>query len=272
GGITYAAAAQVQQLVIINLSTPPTPLTPQEITGAWYTPIHNGSGFNITQTDQGLILFYYGWDSSGHRLWLISDIGPRQIVPETSITLNMNQTVGGHFQTPALPSTLTKWGMLTLSFSTGGTTATATLTGKDGTVSLGLQKLAGMVSTSSFTGAWYDPAYNGSGFNILIAPQGLVLFYYGWDNDGNRLWLISDIDPAAITPGTPITLNMNQTSGGHFLTPANPSSTLSQWGTLKLDFSSCTKGTGSLTSTDGSSAVTFDNLQMIAGVMNAPGC
>ncbi|MDR2013741.1 MAG: hypothetical protein LBQ20_12090 [Rhodanobacter sp.] len=251
----------------------PQLLSPQAITGDWYDPAYDGSGFNVTMTPTGLILFYYGWDNSGHRLWLISDIGPTQIAPGTAITLNMNETVGGHFLTPATPSTLSKWGTLTLNFAADGITASATLDGNDGKVGLSLQKLAGMANTSSVTGDWYDPAYNGSGFNMLVAPQGLILFYYGWDSDGNRLWLISDVTPTQIVPGTPITLNMSQTSGGHFLAPAKPASTLSSWGTLKLDFSSCTKAIGSLTSTDGSSTVTFGDLQMIGGVMDMPpGC
>jgi hypothetical protein len=65
---------------------------------------------------------------------------------------------------------------------------------------------------------------------------------------------------------------MSETNGGSFYAPAK-STTQSQWGTLQLDFSSCTKATGTLTSTDNSSSVTFTNLIMLAGVMNTPpGC
>jgi hypothetical protein len=67
-------------------------------------------------------------------------------------------------------------------------------------------------------------------------------------------------------------MNMNVTNGGHFMTPAPPS-TLSKWGTLKLDFSSCTQATATLISTDASSTVTFNQLQMLLGVLNMPpGC
>ncbi|MDR2013735.1 MAG: hypothetical protein LBQ20_12060 [Rhodanobacter sp.] len=271
-GTTYTTGPVAANCTVMATFTPAQIMTPQEITGDWYAAAHDGSGFNITQTDQGVLLFYYGWDSSGRRLWLISDIGPRQIRAGTAVTLNMNETNGGHFMTPALPGTLTPWGTLTMTFWVGGSMATANLIGKDGEVNLNMQKVAGMASAPVVTGDWYDPAYDGSGFNMLMAQQGLALFYYGWDNDGNRLWLISDVTPASIMPGSSVTLNMSVTNDGRFLTPAKPS-TLSSWGTLQLDFSSCTRATGTLTSTDGNSIVTFNHLQMIVGVMDGPpGC
>jgi hypothetical protein len=143
---------------------------------------------------------------------------------------------------------------------------------KDGAVDMELVKLAGIPTNAggTVTGDWYDPGYNGSGFNILTATQGLTLFYYGWDSEGNRLWLVSDIGPRQIALGTSITLNMSQTNGGYYITPANPS-TLSSWGTLQINFSTCTQGTATLTGQDGST-VTLGNLQMIAGVRGAPGC
>jgi hypothetical protein len=244
-------------------------ITPQAITGNWYDPNYSGSGFNMAMTGSGLVLFYYGWDKSGNRLWLMSAIGPTQVTSGTPFTVNMSETVGGHFLTPASPSTLSNWGTLSLNFSADGTTATATLFGTDGKVTLNLQKLIGMTNVASVTGEWYDPAHSGSGFNVVMAGTGLILFYYGWDNSGNRLWLISDSGPTPIVMGTSFTLNMSETNGGSFLSPAKPS-TLSQWGTLQLDFSSCTRASAALTGQDGT--VTLD-LQMLAGVLNMlPGC
>ncbi|MDR2011930.1 MAG: Ig-like domain-containing protein [Rhodanobacter sp.] len=284
GDTTYAPAPQKQQFIQVGSPTPPPPpppppppLTPQEITGDWYNPAYDGSGFNITQTSQGLLLFYYGWDSGGNRLWLISDIGPKQIVPGTAVTLNMNETSGGSFLVPALPKTLTPWGKLTIIFGANGTSTTANLVGKDGSVSFSLQKLASEVDAPSVTGDWYDPAYTGSGFNMLATSKGLIFFYYGWDNEGKRLWLISDVTAAQITAGSSVTMNMNVANNtmndASFLKPADPITSLSHWGTLKLDFSSCTQATGALTSADGSNTVTYDNLMMIVGVMDMPpGC
>jgi hypothetical protein len=255
-------------------SPPPTPvmLTPQAVTGDWYDPAYDGSGFNLLMTGSGLVLYYYGWDSYGNRLWLISDIGPTQIASGASFMLNMNQTNYGTFLTPAPPSTATQWGTLTLNFSVDGATAIATLSGPDGRVNLNVQKIVGTTSTASVTGDWYDPAYNGSGVNLLMTGAGLTLYDYGWDSVGfgNPLWLVSDIGPTQIAPGTLITLNMHETNGGFFLTPALPS-TSTVWGTLQLNFSSCTQATAILSGNDGS--VNLSNLLMITGVLNLPpGC
>jgi hypothetical protein len=251
------------------VTTLPQTLTPQAVIGDWYDPAYDGSGFNLLMTGSGLTLYYYGWDSNGNRLWLVSDIGPTQITPGAAFTVNMLQTNGGSFLTPANPSTVTQWGMLTLNFSADGATATATLASPDGNANLNLQKIVGMTSTASVTGDWYDPAYNGSGFNMLMTTQGLSLYYYGWDSGGRRLWLVSDIVPAQNAAGAAITLPMHETNGGYFLAPANPS-TLTQWGTVQLNFSSCTAATATLSGNDG--AVDL-NLQMLAGVLNLPpGC
>jgi hypothetical protein len=121
------------------------PLSPQAITGAWYDPAYTGSGFNTLMTDAGLLLYYYGWDKDGNRLWLMSNpFGPTQIVPGAPITITLVQTNGGKFLTPAIPGTYTTWGTLTINFAAGGATAIATLSGKDGDVALDLRRLIGI--------------------------------------------------------------------------------------------------------------------------------
>jgi hypothetical protein len=47
---------------------------------------------------------------------------------------------------------------------------------------------------------------------------------------------------------------MRRTVGGDFLDPANPS-TLQLWGSLRFTFESCTAGSASMNSNDGSSVV-----------------
>jgi hypothetical protein len=86
---------------------PPSPLTSPDITGAWYDKDHTGSGFNILQTGSGLLVYYYGWDKDGHRLWLANrDMLSDPIVPGTPLTLIMVETQGGTFSAPAKPGTL----------------------------------------------------------------------------------------------------------------------------------------------------------------------
>jgi hypothetical protein len=119
-------------------------------------------------------------------------------------------------------------------------------------------------------GLWYEPALDGSGFDIALTPSGLVVYYYGWDNDGNRLWLMSDLGPMTISQGSEITLSMRMTNGGNYQAPALPS-TLTQWGSLHINFTGCTNATATLTGNDGSSVV-MNNLQLLAGVLGMPPC
>lgn len=100
---TYSAAADPVSTVNVVL-----------LSGLWYDPKYNGSGFNITGSTAGLIVTYYGWDKSGHRLWLTSAVGPAQITMGSSITLDLLQTSDGTFVVPAPSSSSTKWGTLAL--------------------------------------------------------------------------------------------------------------------------------------------------------------
>jgi hypothetical protein len=269
-GLLRSATACTSGAVEAGATVPAPPLTAQAITAAWYDPVYTGSGFNVTMTPGGLLVYYYGWDQGGNRLWLTSDLGPTSITPGTPVTLNLIETNGGQFLTPAAPSTKTSWGTVTLNFSVDGATAFATLAGSDGAVNLNLHDLIGMTSTASVTGAWYDHATTGSGFNTLMTDKGLLVYYYGWDKDGHRLWLTADFGPKQIAAGTSVALNMIETNGGSFLTPAIPS-TQSPWGTLQLNFSSCTQATATLSGKDGT--VDSGNLVMLAGVLDMPpGC
>jgi hypothetical protein len=114
-------------------------------------------------------------------------------------------------------------------------------------------------------GVWYDPAYTGSGFNFLMSNAGLIVTYYGWDATHNRLWLTSDLGPVTITPGLPFTLNMNQTAGGSFATPAPPS-TNSVWGTVMLNFTSCTAAKATLSGKDGTVDLNLRQLARPSGL------
>jgi hypothetical protein len=62
---------------------------------------------------------------------------------------------------------------------------------------------------------------------------------------------------------------MRMTSDGRFLTPAKPS-TLTSWGSLRINFASCTQATATL-SRNGDTIV-MNNLQLLAGVLNMPPC
>jgi hypothetical protein len=86
----------------------------------------------------------------------------------------------------------------------------------------------------------------------------LVLYYYGWDSEGNRLWLISGNGPTTVTTGNLVTLPMQQTNGGTFLDPADPTTTMTAWGSLQITYTSCDRATAKLIGNDGVSEVDLD--------------
>jgi hypothetical protein len=221
-------------------------------------------------TPAGLLAYYYGWDQDGNRLWLMSDIGPTSATPGTPITLQLSRTRGGQLLTPAPPSTFTPWGTLTLDFADSATAA-ATMSGADGKVNLSLQKLVGISTEASVMGLWYDPAYNGSGFNVITTAAGPIFYYYGWDKDGHRLWLMAGPlgGGPSMSPGLHLWQPMYMTEGGRFLTPAKPS-TMTLWGTLQLNLTSCTTATATLSR--GDTTVVMNNLQLLTGVLDMPPC
>lgn len=147
----FATGAYTLRFVSIEETTPNPPidipfqvtdgLNPAAISGLWYDPTYSGSGFSILASGAGLLVTYYGWDTNGGRLWLISDTGPKKITPGTTITLPMAQGNGGSFSHPARNPTT--WGTLTLKFNSCST-ATATLNGTDGQQNQNLVLLAGV--------------------------------------------------------------------------------------------------------------------------------
>jgi len=125
---------------------------------------------------------------------------------------------------------------------------------------------AGSIVNSSYSGFWYDPAFTGSGFNMINAGAGLLIAYYGWDAAGQRMWLTSDIGPATITNNQAITLKMSYTTGGTFNKPMNNHA---DWGTLTLIFQSCHAATAVLSGPDGTQNL---KLTQLASVVATPGC
>lgn len=114
----------------------------------------------------------------------------------------------------------------------------------------------GAGGTFTVTGSWYDPAYNGSGYNVVEAPNGLVVYFYGYKSgvDGQAQWLTSDIGSATITKGQSMQLKMYSATvgnGGSFTTKPSVGSGISEWGTATITFNSCNAGTIVLDGNDG---------------------
>ena len=115
------------------------------MSGQWYDPVYSGSGFGFQMLESGLLVTYFGWDATGNRLWLVSEIGPKVLEWNTPVVVNMYSTVGGVFNNPQ--HNVVQWGSLTLNFSTCEA-ATGSLVGKDGVQNLSLRLLAGIAGQS----------------------------------------------------------------------------------------------------------------------------
>jgi hypothetical protein len=97
-------------------------------------------------------------------------------------------------------------------------------------------------SIQDFSGAWFDPALDGEGYLIFKTEVGWIIYFFGYSEDMQRLWLISDIVQVG-TPvfGQPYNFKMVVGDGGDFNNPVDPSE-LEEWGTLTVNFSNCGNG------------------------------
>ncbi|MFK7955786.1 MAG: DNRLRE domain-containing protein [Lysobacterales bacterium] len=127
--VTYTTAAATQ---------------PLSASGLWFDASVPGDGFNVIESPQSpgqkggsvgpnnITVFYFGYDASGARLWLVSDTIPGPFRQNEALSFPM--LVGGtsgNFQTPAPGSELTNWGTLEVTLS-DCVSGTFQLNGADG--------------------------------------------------------------------------------------------------------------------------------------------
>jgi hypothetical protein len=106
-------------------------------------------------------------------------------------------------------------------------------------------------SLFDFSGPWFDPELDGEGYLVYETPFGWLIYYFGYSDDGERLWLVSEIVTLEqLFFGVPFELPMLVGEPGTFGMPT-PSSKLTPWGTLTVIFYSCTDGLFALDGTDG---------------------
>ena len=96
---------------------------------------------------------------------------------------------------------------------------------------------------NDFSGLWYDQSLEGEGYNVIKSPFGWMVYFYGYDKEGQRLWLVTELLKIEdfqlgfsygfkVYVGTPGTFDM-----------PSPSDDLVEWGTLQINFDNCTTGT-----------------------------
>ncbi len=98
-------------------------------------------------------------------------------------------------------------------------------------------------------GTWYDPVYDGSGFNVIQTTVGTILYFYGYKDgeDGQALWLLSDVITQPITADTTLNVDLYAGfvgNGGSFTQkPTTSSSGLTHWGQAQVTFNHCNAAT-----------------------------
>jgi len=244
--------------------------------GLYYDPGKDGEGYNFVTTPAGTIIYFYGSDQFGNRLWLISDLIPGDFGPGSVIEVTMFESTGGTFGSP-VPSAraLSVWGTLNVDFSACDS-AEATLNGVDGVKVSQLIKLAGSAGTgcgaggttsdSPWSGLWFAVVDDGEGYNLIVAGNGSILYYYGFKADGQRLWLISDLIVDELQPGVGVEAVMYESTQGDFDNPVPSAQSLIQWGTATITLVDCTHITIVMTGTDGSKTSVTVRLAGVIGL------
>ena len=103
-------------------------------------------------------------------------------------------------------------------------------------------------------GVYFDPNNPGHGFDFNMTEYGLIIYYYGHTNDGERLWLISSVSADAVAYNSPITLTMFEVAIGTF---NNPFQLETSWGSLTFTFTDCDNGVAVLDGVDGRFEMNF---------------
>lgn len=123
--------------------------------------------------------------------------------------------------------------LVSTAFSESGLGNTTTEISGPGLTTLG----AGELEPGALTGLWFDPSFDGSGFNIIDSGGAMVVTYYGY-YQGEPVWLISSPFTENIVLGQYIQLDLSIGESGELNAP-QPPSTLGFFGSVILRFIDC---------------------------------
>jgi hypothetical protein len=237
-----------------------------DLSGLWYDPDLDGEGYNVLVSDAGMVVYFYGYDSDGERLWLISENVVGDFGFGEEINVPVYKAIVGEFNSPVESSnSLVQYGLLSMSFSSLSA-ARFSVTGFDGSKFSRAVLLADAgANEAAYSGLWYDPAKDGEGFNIISGEPGTVIYYYGSNDEGERLWLISDVLSNGINDGSTLKGKLYEATGGDFYHPEPSASALREWGTLEATFDSCNKANILLQGSDGSKTAQAIKLAGVSG-------
>ncbi len=120
---------------------------------------------------------------------------------------------------------------------------------------------------AGLSGLWYDPALDGEGYNIIYTTSGLLVYFYGYNDQGERIWLISDLYSGELNFGETVNLTFLELTGGTFAAPASPADNASVWGSLEITFNDCGTALFKIDGADGVKNSETVKLTDISGVV-----
>ncbi len=124
----------------------------------------------------------------------------------------------------------------------------------------------GEASLFGLTGSWFDPDSSGRGFNLqMVTEDRFLIFFYGYLDSGERLWLIGDYT-GPIALNTDIQVNMLEANGGSFGDFDPDGVSVTDWGTLQLNFRDCDNGQASLVGAPGMEALSLVKLASVSAL------
>lgn len=260
----------------VNASPPPASVMPaanNAYNGAWFDQTRDGEGYNILTTSAGTVIYFYGSDIDGKRLWLISNVAAEVITAGGDLTFTMYESTGGTFAEPVSSARgLSIWGELIFNF-TDCNNGSAILRGLDGEKSSTIVKIIGVAGTictgqptpdGPLAGAWFDFSTEGEGFNLVVTPIGSVVYYYGFDKNGERLWFISGVMQETLEVGKAVTTDLFKATIGTFDQPVPSDQALARWGTLTIVAVDCGHLTYTMSTMEGDK---ISNTVKAAGVV-----
>jgi len=103
----------------------------------------------------------------------------------------------------------------------------------------------------ALTGLWYDPALDGEGFNFIVSDSQLVIVFYGYSLNGERIWLFSEPFAGEIQAVKTLVIKVFEFIGGTFDLPEPSQSARLPWGTVTIQFDDCSEGLVQLSGIDG---------------------
>lgn len=131
-----------------------------------------------------------------------------------------------------------------------------------------MRRVEGFPVLDIHTGAWFDPAKSGRGFNVEVgkaagSEEGPLIVVYWYDYfEGRQVWMNG---AAEFEWGDhEITIPMQITSGAQFGAAFDPATvqTNPSWGTLTVSFTGCDRATFSYTSAFGNGSVNLQKLTL----------